>query len=99
MHPGVPMAIDVDSLFDRRADNRWDRTSVGDVLERVTWSRPDRVAISGWPGDCANPEIERLTYRQANEVVNRVAHGLLAAGLQRGDRVLLVCENSVEAYV
>ena len=93
------MAIDVESLYDRRADNRWDRTCVGDVLERVTWSRPDRVAITGWPGAFATPEFERLTYREANEVVNRVAQGLLARGLSRGDRVLLVCENSVEAYL
>src|SRR3954470_12380615 len=93
------MAIDVESLYDRRADNRWDRTCVGDVLERVTWSRPDRVAITGWPGAFATPEFERLTYRQADDVVNRIAQGLLAAGLQRGDRVLLLCENSVEAYL
>src|SRR3954462_1713119 len=93
------MAIDVEKLYDRRADNRWDRTCVGDVLERVTWSRPDRVAITGWPGAFGTPEFERLTYRQANEVVNRVAQGLLAHGLTRGDRVLLVCENSVEAYL
>jgi acyl-CoA synthetase (AMP-forming)/AMP-acid ligase II len=93
------MAIDVEKLYDRRADNRWDRTCVGDVLERVTWSRPDRVAITGWPGAFATPEFERLTYREADEVVNRIAQGLLARGLQRGDRVLLVCENSVEAYL
>jgi acyl-CoA synthetase (AMP-forming)/AMP-acid ligase II len=93
------MVIDVEKLYDRRADNRWDRTCVGDVLERLTWSRPDRVALTGWAGAFATPEFERLTYRQANEAVNRVAQGLLAAGLQRGDRVLLVCENSVEAYV
>src|SRR3954447_20217579 len=93
------MAIDVEKLYDRRADNRWDRVCVGDVLERVTWSRPDRVALTGWPGAFATPEFERLTYRQANDAVNRIAQGLLARGLQRGDRVLLVCENSVEAYV
>ena len=93
------MAIDVESLFERRADNRWDRTCVGDVLERVTWSRPDQVAITGWAGAFATPEFERLTYREADRVVNRVAHGLLAAGLVRGDRVLLLCENSVEAYL
>ena len=93
------MAIDVESLFERRADNRWDRTCVGDVLERVTWSRPDRVAITGWAGAFATPEFERLTYREADRVVNRVAQGLLAAGLVRGDRVLLLCENSVEAYL
>jgi acyl-CoA synthetase (AMP-forming)/AMP-acid ligase II len=93
------MAIDVTSLHGRRADNRWDRVCVGDVLERVTWSRPDRVAIAGWPGAFGERAFERLTYRQANDVVNRFANGLLARGLQRGDRVLLVCENSVEAYL
>src|SRR5947209_1034447 len=93
------MAIDVESLFERRADNRWDRTCVGDVLERVTWSRPDRVAITGWAGAFGTPEFERLTYRAADRVVNQVAQGLLAAGLHRGDRVLLLCENSVEAYL
>lgn len=93
------MAIDVEKLYDRRADNRWDRTCIGDVLERVAWSRPDQVAITGWPGAFATPEFERLTYRAADDVANQVAQGLLAAGLQRGDRVLLVCENSVEAYL
>ncbi len=93
------MAIDVSSLYDRRADSRWDRVCVGDVLERVTWSRPDRVAIAAWPGACGEPAFARLTYGQANEVVNRFANGLLARGLRRGDRVLLVCENSVEAYL
>ncbi|MGZ4506474.1 MAG: AMP-binding protein [Blastococcus sp.] len=93
------MTIDVEKLYDRRADNRWDRTCVGDVIERVTWSRPERVALTGWAGAFATPEFERLTYRQADAVVNRVAQGLIAAGLQRGDRVLLVCENSVEAYL
>ena len=31
--------------------------------------------------------------------MNQFANGLLARGLQRGDRVLLICENSVEAYL
>jgi len=29
------VGIDVDRLHGRRADDRWNRTSVGDVLERV----------------------------------------------------------------
>ena len=40
-----------------------------------------------------------LTYRQAEAAANQVAHALLARGLERGDVVLLFCENSVEAYL
>ena len=93
------MPIDVTSLYNRRADHRWDRVCVGDILERVTWSRPDKVAITGWPGAFGEDRFQRLTYRQANDIVNQFANGLLARGLQRGDRVLLICENSVEAYL
>jgi hypothetical protein len=42
--------IDVVTLRGRRAVNRYERTSVGDVLERMTWAQPDKVAIIGWPG-------------------------------------------------
>jgi acyl-CoA synthetase (AMP-forming)/AMP-acid ligase II len=100
--PGGPIPaepLDVTSLYNRRADHRWDRVCVGDILERLTWSRPDQVAITGWPGAFGEPGYERLTYRQADEIANRFARGLLARGLVRGDRVLLICENSVEAYL
>jgi acyl-CoA synthetase (AMP-forming)/AMP-acid ligase II len=90
---------DVDTLFDRPAKDRWNRMALGDVFERVTWSHPDREAIVGWSGAYASPEYERLTYRQADERANQVAHALLATGLERGARVLLYCENSVEAVV
>jgi len=40
-----------------------------------------------------------VTYRQANEMANRIANALLAEGLQDGDRVLLFCDNSVEALL
>ncbi|MGW4339325.1 class I adenylate-forming enzyme family protein [Rhodococcus koreensis] len=93
------MAMNVHDLIDRRADNRWDRTSVGDLLERVTWSTPDKTAIVGWEGAYASPECQRLTYRQANDLANRFANGLLARGLERGDVVMLFCDNSVEALL
>ena len=93
------MPIDVTSLYNRRADHRWERVCVGDILERVTWSRPDQVAITGWAGAFGEPRFERLTYRQADQIANQFSHGLLARGLTRGDRVLLICENSVEAYL
>ncbi|QYB00136.1 AMP-binding protein (plasmid) [Rhodococcus sp. USK10] len=93
------MAINVSDLVDRRADNRWDRTSVGDLLERLTWSTPDKTAIVGWEGAFAHPENERLTYRQANDKANRFANALIAQGLTRGDVVMMLCDNSVEAWL
>jgi len=56
-------------------------------------------AIIGWAGAYASPEYERLSYAQADDVACRVASGLLAQGLRAGDRVMLLCENSVEAYL
>jgi acyl-CoA synthetase (AMP-forming)/AMP-acid ligase II len=91
--------LDVTSLHHRRAVHRWERMSVGDLIERVTWSRPDKLAIVGRPGAYADDRFAALTYRQADEAANQVAHALAAKGLQRGDVVLLFCENSVEAYL
>src|SRR5437763_1868313 len=91
--------LDVTSLHHRRAVHRWERMSVGDLIERVTWSRPDKVAIVGCPGAYADEQMHALTYRQADTVANQVANALLASGLERGDVVLLFCENSVEAYL
>src|SRR5215472_18758214 len=73
--------------------------SVGDLLERVTWSRPDKPAIVARPGAYAEEQLRTLTYRQADHAANQVAHALLARGLERGDVVMLFCENSVEAYL
>ena len=93
------MAIDVTSLTNRRASDRWDRVAVGDMWERITWSYPDKEALVAREGACAYPENHRLTYREADELANRCANAMLARGLERGDRVLIYCENSVEAYV
>jgi len=91
--------IDVTTLRGRRAVNRWERTSVGDVFERLTWSYPDEVAISARPGAYGDEQFRAATYRQADAVASRVAHALADAGLEPGDRVLMVCENSVEAFL
>lgn len=94
-----PCPVDVTSLHHRRAVRRWERTSVGDLLERLTWSVPDQDAIVGRDGAYADTRYSRLTYRTADALANRVANGLLARGLSRGDAVMLFCENSVEAFV
>src|ERR1700691_5859148 len=91
--------FDVTSLHHRRATHRWERTSVGDLLERMTWSFPDQEAIVGREGAYADPAFRRLTYRQADQLANQIAHALLARGLDHGDVVMLFCENSVEGYL
>jgi acyl-coenzyme A synthetase/AMP-(fatty) acid ligase len=73
--------------------------AVGDMLERLIWSYPDQEVFVGWPGAFAYPELERVTYRDANRIANRIANALLAAGCSGKDRVLMVCENSVEAVL
>ncbi len=93
------MTIDVERLFDRRADNRWERISIGDIFERMSWSEPDKLALIATPCATRDPDFARITYRQADHLANRIAHGLLQAGLNRGDRVALFCDNSNEAFI
>ena len=59
----------------------------------------DKPAIVGRPGAYADDAFATLTYREADHLANQIAHALLAHGLERGDIVLLFCENSVEAYL
>ncbi|GAA4535948.1 AMP-binding protein [Pseudonocardia xishanensis] len=91
--------IDVTRLRGRRAVNRWERTSVGDVFERLTWSYPDKTAITGRPGAYGDERFASVTYREADEITSRLAHALAAQGLEPGARVVLFSENSVEAYL
>ena len=93
------MNFDVSSLIHRRADHRWDRVCVADLVERLTWSQPDRLALIGWAGAFSDERFARLTFAEADDLANRVANGLLARGLAQGDRVVMVSENSVEGYV
>lgn len=93
------MTIDVKSLVNRRAINRWERISVGDLLERVTWSYPDKEALVAWEGAYASAANKRLSYKDANEKANQFANALLDMGLNKGDVVVFFCDNSVEAYL
>src|SRR5215213_3122942 len=93
------MEFDVTSLNGRRAAQRWNRVAVGDILERLTWAHPDKEAIVAWAGAFADPVYERVTYREADATANQVANALLAAGLERSARVVLYCDNSVEALL
>lgn len=64
------------------------RVNVGDMLTRTAWRRPEHEAVVD--GE------RRLTYRELNAEVNRLANALLGAGYRRGDVLALASGNSVE---
>jgi long-chain acyl-CoA synthetase len=60
-------------------------------LERSAAQFPDKTAlVSG---------ERRLTYREIDDQANRLAHGLIASGIRRWDRIAICLENSPEAVV
>ena len=64
---------------------------VNDFLRDSAERFPDKVALV-----CNG---QRLTYAQVEEQANRVANGLLALGVQRGERVAVWLPNSVETVI
>jgi fatty-acyl-CoA synthase len=64
--------------------------TIGADLERTVERFPDREAL------VVPFQDVRLTYRQLDEQVDRVARGLLALGLERGDRVGIWSPNCAE---
>jgi acyl-CoA synthetase (AMP-forming)/AMP-acid ligase II len=56
-----------------------------------------KVNAKKYPTTVALKDRKRaLTYPQANRRVNRLAHSLLSLGLEKGDKVAVVLENSIE---
>lgn len=62
-----------------------------EFLEQTAARTPDKVALI-----CGD---RQLTYREIETEANQLAHGLIARGVQRGDRVVLYLDNCVEAAV
>ena len=64
---------------------------VESFLELSARQWPDKTALV-----CGD---RRVTYAELEQTANRLAHGLIAEGVGRGDRVAVHLENSVEAVV
>jgi long-chain acyl-CoA synthetase len=62
--------------------------NIGGLLPRHARYRPDHLAlvVGG----------QRLTYRELNAIVNRLANALLANGLTKGDKIATVLPNCLE---
>ncbi|WP_416899451.1 MAG: class I adenylate-forming enzyme family protein [Minwuia sp.] len=93
------MNIDVENFRNRRNDQRWNRMAVGDIIERITWATPDKDCLIATPDATVNPAHARLTYRQANDLINRIANALLALDLPEAARIGMLVENSNEAWL
>jgi acyl-CoA synthetase (AMP-forming)/AMP-acid ligase II len=59
---------------------------VGSYLAQNARKTPEKLAI-----EC---EGRSYTYKQFNEEVNKLAHGLLSLGIRKGERVALMMKNS-----
>ena len=70
------------------ARNLIGRINVGDSLTRSAASRPAQLAVVD--GD------RRLTYAEFNAYVNRLAHGLVSLGYERGAALALASGNSAD---
>jgi fatty-acyl-CoA synthase len=64
--------------------------TVGSLLDRIAAAHPERPAL------VVRAQNVRLSYRQFHAEVERVAAGLLALGLRRGDRVGIWAPNRAE---
>lgn len=64
---------------------------VQEFLESSADRLPDKVALIG--------DGQRLTYPEVEAQANRLAHALLAQGLQQGDRVVLFLPNCLELAI
>lgn len=67
------------------------RVNVGDSLTRTSWRYPDKVALV--------EDEKRITYKEFNETVNRVANALLERGYTKGVPIALLSQNSYEFLV
>ncbi len=62
--------------------------NLGQILPVNAKKFPNTVALKD--------QRKSFTYPETNRRVNRLAHGLLSLGLQKGDKVAVLLENSIE---
>ena len=66
-----------------------------ETLARMFWSRVDRSASRPAQQFKRNGRWQTLTWRQAGDIVEEIALGLLALGRDKGDAVALLSTSRV----
>lgn len=74
-----------------KTQDDWARLTFGQALANSAALYPDRMAVIDG--------AERMTFRELDQRVNALAHGLLGQGLQRGDCVAVWLTNSASWVV
>lgn len=64
--------------------------NIGLLASRNAWRYPDKVALVD--ANCG----KRVTWREWNQRINRLAHAMLAKGLRRGDRISIYSRNNIQ---
>jgi acyl-CoA synthetase (AMP-forming)/AMP-acid ligase II len=87
--PGAPTSPDLAAHY--RAAGWWDDRSLRDGLEAVAERDGDRLAVIDNQGS--------WSYARLREAVESAVYALLAAGVEPGDAVVLICPNSFMGVV
>ncbi|MEU1145619.1 (2,3-dihydroxybenzoyl)adenylate synthase [Streptomyces sp. NPDC005863] len=77
-----------------RAAGWWRGETFGQMLRERAADHPDRVAIV----DPAGPAPRRWTYAELDDRADRLAAGLLARGIAKGDKVVVQLPNIAEFF-
>jgi len=75
--------------------NLIERVAIGDVLRRRSRDSALLPALVDFPGG----QRREINYRDLNNRVNQLAHGLIAKGLKQGDKLALVSSNQSDMVV
>lgn len=67
------------------------RIAIGDMLRKTARTVPERIAFHDGP--------RAISYRNLDRAVNRLANHLVTEGLEPGQRVAMMCKNSIELVI
>ncbi|MFJ8435268.1 (2,3-dihydroxybenzoyl)adenylate synthase [Kitasatospora sp. NPDC094019] len=81
-----------------RADGHWRGETFGSMLRERAAAHPDRIAIVDPAGGEGEDPTRRWTYAELDLRADRMAAGLRARGIRRGDRVVVQLPNAAEFF-